>query len=513
MAKLLAFFTECRKQNPQFFCDFQLDDDGKIKSIFWSHASQQGEYADFGDAVMFDTKHKTNLYDKPLGMFVGANNHLRCTTFGFVLLGDETIETFEWAFNASKTYQDPAMPVALQRVFRNTIHRLRFENEDFKAKFQSIIHHPLTPNEFEAAWDMMLDEFSLRDDTTFKKFYELRKDWIPAFFKDDFCGVMVSTQRSESTNKVVKNCHVDANTPLHEFAKQMMKMIHEREMKEAAEALACNIYVDIYGQKKTNTLYSFEIRVARTYTRAVMNRFDESMKYSTAYKIVRDPDGGLDDCLVQHTSRSNKIVWGQHQFKVKADVDAEKYSCECKQWEHTDMIEKIPKEYVMQRYMTSAKVDVLFERKTGKCKVDDATAEEERGQRMAVQPNKEVSTADAGEAVVNKNSGQVSQPHDAIEARKRLSFAIEAISMEKPDRAKPKGRTIKDKKCGIADGHNSRTCMSLEENRVPPSSRNKSAISAAHWNETSTSKKLSVFDTGNAPRGVSRDVFGVAKSA
>ncbi|WVZ76157.1 hypothetical protein U9M48_024155 [Paspalum notatum var. saurae] len=521
----------------------KLDDDGKIKSIFWSHASQQGEYVDFGDAVTFDTTHKTNLYEKPLGIFVGANNHLQCTTFGFVMLRDETIETFEWAFNAFKTCmggdgprlmltdQDPAMPVALGRVFPNTIHRL----------------------------------------------------------------CLLHGQNSESMNKVVKNCHVDANTPLHEFAKQMMKMIHERKMKETAKALAC--------------------KGGEAYTRAVMNRFEESMKYSTAYKIVHDPDGGPDDYLVQHTSRSNKIVWGQ--FKVKANVEAGKYFwllCVhlLKAFTHLQ-IEKIPKDYVMQRYTTSAKVDVLFEREDRKmqgkdgetalgrrnvvmlktmkvvtisrlsdarknmplvvldkliedmervepdikceencintdgredCQVDDATSEEERGQCMAVQPNKKVSenqrnvlamqddtnadgeqqNANAGNAVVNGNSGQVTQPHDAIEARKRLSFAMEAISLEKPDRVKPKGRTIKDnearvpklgakgekkknrrcKKCGIADGHNSRTCLSLEENRVrlanmvgrkrgrPPGSRNKSAISAAHWNETSTSKKRSV---------------------
>jgi hypothetical protein len=60
----------------------------------------------------------------------------------------------------------------------------------------------------------------------------------------------------------------------------------------------------------------FEKRVARTYTRAVMNRFLEYLKYAT----------------------TNKIVWGQHQFKVMADVDAGKYECECKHWEHTCML-------------------------------------------------------------------------------------------------------------------------------------------------------------------------------
>jgi hypothetical protein len=97
------FFPLCKSDNPQFFSDFQLDNEGKILSIFWSHASQQGEYDDFGDAVTFDTTHKTNLYGKPLGMFVGSNHHLQCTMFGFSLLGDETVKTFKWVFNAFKT--------------------------------------------------------------------------------------------------------------------------------------------------------------------------------------------------------------------------------------------------------------------------------------------------------------------------------------------------------------------------------------------------------------------------
>lgn len=100
IAKLLEFFNYCKQHNPQFYCDFQVDKDGKILSLLWSHASQQGEYADFGDALTFDTTHKTNIYKKPLGMFVGANHHLQCTIFAFCLLGDETTATFQWAFDS-----------------------------------------------------------------------------------------------------------------------------------------------------------------------------------------------------------------------------------------------------------------------------------------------------------------------------------------------------------------------------------------------------------------------------
>jgi hypothetical protein len=65
--------------------------------------------------------------------------------------------------------------------------------------------------------------------------------------------------------------------------------------------------------------------------------------------------------------------------------------------------------------------------------------------------------------------------------------------------------TRKCQTCGIADGHNSRTCLSLEENRLrlaslagrkrgrPPGSRNKGGSNAPDWNETTTSKNTQLI--------------------
>lgn len=100
--KLIEFFKDCEAQNPQFRWEPKLDSEGVIHSLFWSHASMQGDYADFGDAMSFDTTHKTNIYEKPLAMFVGSNHHLQNTLFGCALVGDETAETFEWVFKAFK---------------------------------------------------------------------------------------------------------------------------------------------------------------------------------------------------------------------------------------------------------------------------------------------------------------------------------------------------------------------------------------------------------------------------
>lgn len=157
------------------------------------------------------------------------------------------------------TDQDPAMPAAIKVVFPDTIHRLclwhvinryqplinelyaRFTKENFKEKFNSVVHHPLTTGEFETAWSMLLTEFGLESDPTLQTMYAIREDWVPCYFKDDYCGTMSSTQRSESVNHIVKKCHVDANTPLHLFAKQMMKFIHRRKMDEATETYGCTV--------------------------------------------------------------------------------------------------------------------------------------------------------------------------------------------------------------------------------------------------------------------------------
>ncbi|WVZ83808.1 hypothetical protein U9M48_030908 [Paspalum notatum var. saurae] len=212
VSKLLQFFASCKKENPQYFCDFQLDKEGKISSIFWSHASQQGDYIDFDDAVTFDTTHKANLYDKPLGM-------------------------------------------------------------------------------------------------------------------------------------------------------------------------------------------------------AVMNRFEESMKYATAYKMARDPDGGVNDWVVQHTKRSNRIVWGQHEFKMMADVEAGRYTCECKQWEHTELfcvhllcafqvlqIDRIPKKYVLQRYTNLARQDVIFSRDDKKIKGKDGETQSYRQKTMLKSTMKIINKASMSKA-------------------------------------------------------------------------------------------------------------------
>jgi len=107
----------------------------------------------------------------------------------------------------------------------------------------------------------------------------------------------------------------------------------------------------------------------------------------------------------------------------------------------------------------------------------------------------------------------------------RLEFDFSGVNLERLDRARPKGRTIPESEkyvlklgakgekkmtrkctiCGIKDGHNSRTCLSKEENRErlaslsgrkrgrPPGSRNRFQHTAPEWKESTSRKRHEII--------------------
>jgi hypothetical protein len=98
----LEFFQNCKHANEYFYRDAHTDT-GRIKNIFWSHASQRAECHDFGDVITFDTTHMTNKNRMLLAMFVGSNHKLQNVVFGQALLRDEMAHSFTWLFKTFKT--------------------------------------------------------------------------------------------------------------------------------------------------------------------------------------------------------------------------------------------------------------------------------------------------------------------------------------------------------------------------------------------------------------------------
>jgi uncharacterized protein (DUF2236 family) len=121
------------------------------------------------------------------------------------------------------------------KKYKDQLNQMYDQHQKLKDKLISMINHPLNPEQFEAEWAAMCDEFSLHDRVTMKALHNDRRMWIAAYFKEVFCGTIHSTQRSESVNSMVKGGYLNDSMLVHECAKRFLDApvhIHDNEARE-----------------------------------------------------------------------------------------------------------------------------------------------------------------------------------------------------------------------------------------------------------------------------------------
>ncbi|KAL2480564.1 Protein FAR1-RELATED SEQUENCE [Abeliophyllum distichum] len=96
---LIEYFAFEKEKNPNFFFDYETDEENKFVRCFWADCESRRSYAYFGDIVVFDTTYHTNKYSMVFAPFVGVNHHDQTIIFGCGLLSDETTESFVWLFS------------------------------------------------------------------------------------------------------------------------------------------------------------------------------------------------------------------------------------------------------------------------------------------------------------------------------------------------------------------------------------------------------------------------------
>uniref|UniRef100_A0ACD6A8I6 Uncharacterized protein n=1 Tax=Avena sativa TaxID=4498 RepID=A0ACD6A8I6_AVESA len=77
LRKTIEVFAEIASTDREFSYRVLADAESRIRNLMWTNGSSINQYRFFGDAVMFDTTYRTNLYDMPFGLFVGVNNHFQ----------------------------------------------------------------------------------------------------------------------------------------------------------------------------------------------------------------------------------------------------------------------------------------------------------------------------------------------------------------------------------------------------------------------------------------------------
>jgi transposase-like protein len=202
---LSDYFDRMQKQNDGFYYMMDMDDEGRLRNVFWADARSRASYEFFGDVITFDTTYLTNRYDMPFALFVGVNHHGQSILLGAELISKEDTETFAWLFNTwlgcmngkapnvIVTNQARAMRNAIEIVFPKTTrhryclwHILRKLPEKFgahaqfngiKSALNTSVYDSRTIEEFEENWKLLVETYKLEDN-----------DWLNGLYSDQTFG-------------------------------------------------------------------------------------------------------------------------------------------------------------------------------------------------------------------------------------------------------------------------------------------------------------------------------------
>ncbi|KAH9697326.1 protein FAR1-RELATED SEQUENCE [Citrus sinensis] len=255
---LQNYFMKVQAKDNRFYFSMQVDDEGRLKNVFWAETRNRKAYKEFGDVVTFDTTYLTNKYDMLFAPFVGINHHGHSILFRCRLISHEDIETFTWLFrtwlfcmsNSAPiriiTDQDRAIKVAIQNVFPNTRHRWCLwhimkkipeklggykEYRDISNVLHCAVYDSQSAAQFEETWHHMIVEYDLGDNEWLRGLYDETHHWVPCYLNNTFWAGMSSTQRSESMN-VFFDGYVNSKTTLKQFVEQYSCALKNKVQKE-----------------------------------------------------------------------------------------------------------------------------------------------------------------------------------------------------------------------------------------------------------------------------------------
>ncbi|XP_062191257.1 protein FAR1-RELATED SEQUENCE 5-like [Phragmites australis] len=387
MQETLDYFEELKVQDgPNFFYKFKLDKDYKIHNLFWVDGSARKAYEAYGDCVSFDTTYMTNMYGMPFAPFIGINRHAQSFQLGCAFLRDEKTDSFVWLFKACLetmkgkaplniiTNQDGAMRRAIELVFPNTNHRnyqwhimdkasgtigpyISF-NQELKDEFTDCINYSVTPEEFEAKWDAMINKYGLGDIQHFQHLYSIRKSFVQTYYMHCFYPFLQSTQRSEGFNAVLKR-YVNPNLSILLFVKQYEKIQQKYLVAQDGQDFRTDD-----NEWHTWSKYPIEKYASIVYTKGIFYKFSKEFEKTAEYD-VQEHEVPYQYKLVPN----DKFVedYGTRSYIVTAIEEETSYYCECSKFDRDGIIcchimkilirfgvKTLPERYILKRWTQQA---------------------------------------------------------------------------------------------------------------------------------------------------------------
>ncbi|XP_031285098.1 protein FAR1-RELATED SEQUENCE 4 [Pistacia vera] len=381
---LLEYFMHMQEENPKFFYAVDLNEEHRLRNVFWVDAKGMEDYTNFSDVVSFDTTYVTNKYKIPLVLFVGVNHHIQPTLLGCALIADMTLYTFVWllqtwyiamgerAPRVMLTDQNDAIKAAIAAIFPDTCHcfclfhvlekipgNLEYLNpwhDSFMVKFDKCINRSWTEEQFEKRWWKLVDKFHLREVPWIQSLYEDRKHWVPTFMRGISFAALSTISRSESLNSTFDK-YVRGETLLREFIEQYRVIIEVRYEEEAK--------ADFDAWHETPELKSpspFEKQMSLVYTHEIFKKFQVEVLGAAACHLKKENE--VDTA----STYSVKDFEDDQNYMVEWNQSKSDIYCSCRSFEYKGYVCRhaiivlqmsgvfnIPSKYILQRWTNAAK--------------------------------------------------------------------------------------------------------------------------------------------------------------
>ncbi|MBA0823609.1 hypothetical protein Goarm_020327, partial [Gossypium armourianum] len=381
---LLDRFNHMQDENPNFFYAMDLNEEQRLRNVFWIDAKGRLDYGYFDDVVFLDTTYIKNDYKLPVVPFIGVNHHLQFLLLGCALVADQTKLTYVWLMrawlramggNAPKvilTDHDKALKAAVVEVFPDSRHcfclwhilskipeklgNVLGQRENFMAKFDECISKSYMDEQFEKKWLELVDAFNLRNDLWFQSLYEDRKKWVPTYMRGVFLAGISTVQRSDSVSSLFDK-YLQRKTMLKEFLDQYKTILREKPEEEAK--------ADFETGHKPPGLKSpslFEKQMAPLYTHAIFKKFQVEVLGGIACHPMKErEERGTMTFKVQDFEKNQEfiVVWND----TTSDI-----SCLCRGFEFNGFpcrhmliilqlsgVQSIPSQLILKRWTKDAK--------------------------------------------------------------------------------------------------------------------------------------------------------------
>ncbi|KAE8794655.1 Protein FAR1-RELATED SEQUENCE 5 [Hordeum vulgare] len=95
----IAYFKEKAKEDLDFFIRIRLNDEDRVRNMYWVDGAARRAYMHYGDCILFAMTYLTNMYKMACDPFIGINNHNQSLQFGCGLVRNEDIDEYTWLFN------------------------------------------------------------------------------------------------------------------------------------------------------------------------------------------------------------------------------------------------------------------------------------------------------------------------------------------------------------------------------------------------------------------------------